>query len=60
MEIVENYQGKFDELDYEKERKIEGVETGEDADHESLRVLKYILQKSAKCKLVQDGWTTWK
>jgi DNA-directed RNA polymerase subunit beta len=29
MEIVENYQKKFDELEYERERKIEGIEAGD-------------------------------
>ncbi|MDT9262726.1 MAG: hypothetical protein P5690_26180, partial [Limnospira sp. PMC 1236.20] len=30
MEIVNNYQTRFDELDYERERKITAIEQGDD------------------------------
>ena len=51
MEIVENYQGKFDELDYEKERKIEGVETGEDADQGVVKSVKVYIAKKRKMQV---------
>jgi hypothetical protein len=33
MEIIGSYQGKFDELEGDRERKIQGVEAGEDCRH---------------------------
>ena len=47
MEIVNNYQLKFDELDYDRERKIEGLNTGDDADQGWLRASRCILPRSA-------------
>ena len=49
MEIVSNYQGKFDELDYDRERKISGVESGEDADQGVVKSVKVYIAK--KCKM---------
>jgi DNA-directed RNA polymerase subunit beta len=49
MEIVSNYQGKFDELDYDRERKITGVESGEDADQGVVKSVKVYIAK--KCKM---------
>ncbi len=49
MEIVSNYQGKFDELDYDRERKIESVESGEDADQGVVKSVKVYIAK--KCKM---------
>ena len=49
MEIVSNYQGKFDELDYDRERKIAGVESGEDADQGVVKSVKVYIAK--KCKM---------
>ncbi len=49
MEIVSNYQGKFDELDYDRERKVEGVESGEDADQGVVKSVKVYIAK--KCKM---------
>ncbi len=49
MEIVSNYQSKFDELDDDRERKIEGVETGEDTDQGVVKSVKVYVAK--KCKM---------
>jgi DNA-directed RNA polymerase subunit beta len=51
MEIVNNYQGKFDELDYDRERKIEGVETGEDADQGVVKSVKVYIAKKRKMQV---------
>ena len=51
MEIVSNYQGKFDELDYDRERKIEGVETGEDADQGVVKSVKVYIAKKRKMQV---------
>ncbi|KRP37703.1 MAG: DNA-directed RNA polymerase subunit beta [Opitutaceae bacterium BACL24 MAG-120322-bin51] len=49
MEIVSNYQGKFDELDFDRERKVTGVESGEDADQGVVKSVKVYIAK--KCKM---------
>tara|TARA_B110000093_G_scaffold86941_1_gene94110 strand:+ start:14405 stop:18193 length:3789 start_codon:yes stop_codon:yes gene_type:complete len=49
MEIVSNYQSRFDELDYDRERKITGVESGEDADQGVVKSVKVYIAK--KCKM---------
>ncbi|MEC8330164.1 MAG: DNA-directed RNA polymerase subunit beta, partial [Verrucomicrobiota bacterium] len=51
MEIVSNYQGKFDEIDYDRERKIEGVETGEDADQGVVKSVKVYIAKKRKMQV---------
>jgi DNA-directed RNA polymerase subunit beta len=51
MEIVSNYQGKFDELDYERERKIESVESGEDADQGVVKSVKVYIAKKRKMQV---------
>ena len=51
MEIVSNYQGKFDEVDYERERKIEGVESGEDADQGVVKRVKVYIAKKRKMQV---------
>jgi DNA-directed RNA polymerase subunit beta len=51
MEIVSNYQGKFDEVDYERERKIEGVESGEDADQGVVKSVKVYIAKKRKMQV---------
>ena len=51
MEIVNNYQGKFDEVDYERERKIEGVESGEDADQGVVKSVKVYIAKKRKMQV---------
>jgi DNA-directed RNA polymerase subunit beta len=51
MEIVENYQGKFDELEYERERKIEAVESGEDADQGVVKSVKVYIAKKRKMQV---------
>jgi len=51
MEIVNNYQGKFDELDYDRERKIEGIESGEDADQGVVKSVKVYVAKKRKMQV---------
>ena len=51
MEIVNNYQGKFDEVDYERERKIEGIESGEDADQGVVKRVKVYIAKKRKMQV---------
>ncbi|MEO0508541.1 MAG: DNA-directed RNA polymerase subunit beta [Verrucomicrobiota bacterium] len=51
MEIVNNYQGKFDEIDYDRERKIEGVESGEDADQGVVKSVKVYIAKKRKMQV---------
>ncbi|MGC6424928.1 MAG: DNA-directed RNA polymerase subunit beta [Lentimonas sp.] len=51
MEIVSNYQGKFDELDYDRERKIESVESGEDADQGVVKSVKVYIAKKRKMQV---------
>jgi len=51
MEIVNNYQSKFDELDYDRERKIEGIESGEDADQGVVKSVKVYVAKKRKMQV---------
>jgi DNA-directed RNA polymerase subunit beta len=51
MEIVNNYQGKFDELDYDRERKIESAESGEDADQGVVKSVKVYIAKKRKMQV---------
>ena len=51
MEIVNNYQLKFDELDYDRERKIEGINTGEDADQGVVKSVKVYIAKKRKMQV---------
>ena len=51
MEIVSNYQGKFDELDYDRDRKIDGVESGEDADQGVVKSVKVYIAKKRKMQV---------
>ncbi|TVP80762.1 MAG: DNA-directed RNA polymerase subunit beta [Puniceicoccaceae bacterium] len=51
MEIVNNYQGKFDELDYDRERKIEGVESGEEGDQGVVKSVKVYIAKKRKMQV---------
>ena len=51
MEIVSNYQGKFDELDYDRQRKAEGVESGEDADQGVVKSVKVYIAKKRKMQV---------
>ncbi len=51
MEIVNNYQGKFDELDYDRERKIESVESGEDAEQGVVKSVKVYIAKKRKMQV---------
>jgi DNA-directed RNA polymerase subunit beta len=51
MEIVNNYQGKFDELDFDRERKIEGVESGEEGDQGVVKSVKVYIAKKRKMQV---------
>ena len=51
MEIVGNYQTKFDELDYDRERKIESVESGEDTDQGVVKSVKVYIAKKRKMQV---------
>ena len=51
MEIVSNYQGKFDELDYDRYRKIDGVESGEDTDQGVVKSVKVYIAKKRKMQV---------
>jgi len=51
MEIVSNYQGKFDELDYDRDRKIDGVESGEDTDQGVVKSVKVYIAKKRKMQV---------
>ncbi len=51
MEIVSNYQGKFDELDYDRERKVEGIDSGEDADQGVVKSVKVYIAKKRKMQV---------
>jgi DNA-directed RNA polymerase subunit beta len=51
MEIVSNYQGKFDELDYDRERKIEGIDSGEDSDQGVVKSVKVYIAKKRKMQV---------
>ena len=51
MEIVNNYQGKFDELDYDRERKVENVESGEETDQGVIKSVKVYIAKKRKMQV---------
>ena len=51
MEIVNSYQGRFDELDFERERKIEGVESGEEGDQGVVKSVKVYIAKKSKMQV---------
>ena len=51
MEIVGNYQTKFDELDYDRERKIESIESGEDTDQGVVKSVKVYIAKKRKMQV---------
>ncbi len=51
MEIVNTYQTKFDELDYDRERKIQSVESGEDADQGVVKSVKVYVAKKRKIQV---------
>ena len=51
MEIVSNYQGKFDELDYDRERKVESIDSGEDADQGVVKSVKVYIAKKQKMQV---------
>ncbi len=51
MEIVNNYQGKFDELEFDRERKIEGVESGEEGDQGVVKSVKVYIAKKRKMQV---------
>ncbi len=51
MEIVNSYQSKFDELDYERERKIESVESGEDNEQGVVKSVKVYVAKKRKMQV---------
>ncbi|CAA6677500.1 MULTISPECIES: DNA-directed RNA polymerase subunit beta [unclassified Lentimonas] len=51
MEIVSNYQGKFDELDYDRERKVEGIDSGEDSDQGVVKSVKVYIAKKQKMQV---------
>ena len=51
MEIVSNYQGKFDELDFDRERKVESIESGEDADQGVVKSVKVYIAKKRKMQV---------
>jgi len=51
MEIVNAYQSKFDELEEDRERKIEGVESGEDAEQGVIKSVKVYVAKKRKIQV---------
>jgi DNA-directed RNA polymerase subunit beta len=51
MEIVENYQKKFDELEYERERKIEGIEAGDLSDSGVIKNVKVYIATKRKIQV---------
>ncbi|MGJ8653360.1 MAG: DNA-directed RNA polymerase subunit beta [Opitutaceae bacterium] len=51
MEIVSNYQVKFDELDYDRARKSDAVESGEDADQGVVKSVKVYIAKKRKMQV---------
>ena len=51
MEIVSNYQGKFDELDFDRERKIESIQTGDDSDQGVVKSVKVYIAKKRKMQV---------
>lgn len=51
MEIVGNYQNKFDELDYDREQKIQKVESGEDMQQGVIKNVKVYVAKKRKMQV---------
>ncbi|MFP4673656.1 MAG: DNA-directed RNA polymerase subunit beta, partial [Opitutales bacterium] len=51
MEIVNNYQSKFDELEYERENKIESIESGEDTEQGVVKSVKVFVAKKRKMQV---------
>lgn len=51
MEIVNNYQTRFDELDYERERKITAIEQGDDIDQGVVKSVKVYIAKKRKIQV---------
>ena len=51
MEIVDNYQKKFDEIEYEREQKIEGIESGEGIDQGIVKNVKVYVATKRKIQV---------
>jgi DNA-directed RNA polymerase subunit beta len=51
MEIIGSYQSKFDELESDRERKIAGVESGEDAGDGSIKQVKVYIATKQKLEV---------
>jgi DNA-directed RNA polymerase subunit beta len=51
MEIIGSYQGKFDELEGDRERKIQGVEAGEDAGTGAIKQVKVYIATKQKLEV---------
>ena len=51
MEIVEAFQGKFDELEFDRERKIENIEKGNDIDQGVIKSVKVYVATKRKMQV---------
>ncbi|MCD8483856.1 MAG: DNA-directed RNA polymerase subunit beta [Verrucomicrobia bacterium] len=51
MEIIENFKGKFDELDSDQERKIESVEAGDDVEQGTIKNVKVYIATKRKIQV---------
>ncbi len=51
MEIIGSYQGKFDELEGDRERKVQGVEAGEDAGTGAIKQVKVYIATKQKLEV---------
>jgi len=51
MEIVDNYQKKFDELELERQRKVDGVELGDDLDNGVIKNVKVYIATKRKIQV---------
>src|SRR5690625_3853023 len=51
MEIINSFQGKFDELEADKERKIERTERGEDIEQGAIKQVKIHIAKKSKLQV---------
>ncbi|MGF1531592.1 MAG: DNA-directed RNA polymerase subunit beta [Puniceicoccaceae bacterium] len=51
MEIVKSFQSKFDELEYDRERKVKAVEQGEDIDQGVIKSVKVYIAKKRKIQV---------
>ncbi|MBX7121212.1 MAG: DNA-directed RNA polymerase subunit beta [Opitutaceae bacterium] len=51
MEIIGSYQGKFDELEGDRERKIQGVEAGEDSGTGAIKQVKVYIATKQKLEV---------